>query len=226
MNTPYMSLSNISKSFEKSQETIPILKKIDFNINRGESVAIRGSSGSGKSTLLKIMAGVEMPDGGEIFFHDMGHGPWNEMQWAKFRAESLGFIFQDFQLIETMTVKENVDVSLAIRGYHDSEELAKHWLHSVGLSHRFDHFPHQLSGGEMQRVALARAFAAKPTLILADEPTGSVDEHNRDQILMLIRKLMSDSKPALIMVTHDRAVAAIADKEYTLHNGILHNEAV
>ena len=158
-----------------SQENISVLRHVNMVLHKGETAAIRGASGSGKSTLLKIMAGLENSDSGEVRYEHMSSPIWHEDDWAKFRAESLGFIFQDFQLIDTMSVLENVTVALLIRGYFNSDKLAKHWLDAVGLSHRLRHYPHQLSGGEKQRVAIARALLKKCPIMLFDEATSALD---------------------------------------------------
>ncbi len=221
MTHPYLSLKNINKSFTSSQETSSILQDINLDVGVSETIAIKGSSGCGKTTLMKIMAGLETPDNGLVTYTSMACEDWNEDDWAKFRADSVGFVFQDFKLIESMTVLENVEFSLTLRGYFNALDLAQHWLNSVGMAHRYNSYPHMLSGGEKQRVAIARAFAPEPAIILADEPTGSVDERNRDQILMLMHKMIHDIQPAMVIVTHDHVVASLAKKQYTLYNGSL-----
>ena len=221
MSESFISLKNICKSYAISQPSIDIIQDVSFEMQSGTAVSIRGSSGSGKSTLLKIIAGIVKPDGGDIEIDGFMSSSWNDDEWAKFRAESVGFVFQDFQLISCMTVLENIKFSLMLKGFMNDEELAKHWLDQVGMSHRLHNYPSTLSGGEQQRVAIARAFSNKPKLILADEPTGSVDHANRDHVMRLLDDLMRSHGPAVVLVTHDQVVADLTDKQYELVDGKL-----
>ena len=221
MSESFISLKNIYKSYGVSQPPIKIIQGVNLQLKLGSAVSIRGSSGSGKSTLLKIMAGILKPDQGDITIEGFLSSGWDDDEWAKFRAESVGFVFQDFQLIRSMTVLENIKFSLMLKGFMNDEELARYWINEVGMSHRIDHYPDMLSGGEQQRVAIARAFANKPKLILADEPTGSVDHVNRDHVIELFEGLIKTYSPTVVIVTHDHSVAALAHKQYQLLDGLL-----
>ena len=221
MSDTYIKLTDICKSYYSCQVESKIFNKVNLEIMPGQAISIRGSSGSGKSTLLKMIAGIIQPDSGCISINGVSCVDWSEGQWAKFRVESIGFIFQDFQLISSMTVLENVVFTLMLKGVQNDVELAKYWLNAVGMSHRLSHYPDVLSGGEKQRVAIARAFANKPRLILADEPTGSIDNNNRDEVMMLIHQLIKSHSPSVVLVTHDLSVASIADKQYNIYDGVL-----
>ncbi len=212
---------NISKAHHQAQNKIQVLNQLNLDVKAGESVAIVGKSGSGKSTLLSLLSGLDHPDSGEIWFGDQQITHLNETQLAQVRANKMGIIFQQFQLVQTLTALENVMLPLDILKRHKSKEEAIKLLSDVGLSHRLDHFPNQLSGGEQQRVAIARAMAAKPEVILADEPTGNLDEETGKLVMQMIFKLTKLNQTALVLVTHDQELAQLCERTLHLQHGVL-----
>ena len=215
---------DIAKSLRIGEETISILSNIHIDIAAGETCAIVGASGSGKTTLLGVLASMDAPDTGEIHLlsTDQRYSIYEyDEDWrAWLRGQEMGFVFQNFQLIADMTALDNVLLPLELAGVNDVT-IAKDWLDKVGLSHRLDHYPRQLSGGEQQRVALARAFANSPRLLFADEPTGSLDETTAASMIELLFELNKTSGSTLVMVTHDAALAERCDKVYRLSAGSL-----
>ncbi len=209
-------------------DRLTILQGIDLEIKRGESIAIIGASGSGKSTLLGIMAGLDSPSSGEIYLLNSALHALDEDQRAAVRAQGVGFVFQNFQLLPGLNALENVSLPIEISGQVSQKE-AKHqasiWLEKVGLSKRMHHYPRQLSGGEQQRVAIARAFAAKPKVLFADEPTGNLDSHTGEQIIQLLFELNHAAQTTLVLVTHDAKLASACERCLTMSEGVLH-EAV
>lgn len=192
-----------------------ILNQLDFAIRPGETVAIVGASGSGKSTLLGLLAGLDTPSSGQIYLLGENIVALNEEARAKFRADHLAFVFQSFQLLGHLTALENVMLPLELRGDVKAESAARVMLQAVGLKERLQHYPKTLSGGEQQRVALARAFVVQPRLLLADEPTGSLDTATGQTIIDLMFTLNHESGSTLVLVTHDASIAARCDR--TLH---------
>lgn len=212
---------NISKSHHQAQNVIQVLSQLNLDVKAGESVAIVGKSGSGKSTLLSLLAGLDQPDTGEIWFGDQQITHLSETELAQVRAHKMGIIFQQFQLVQTLTALENVMLPLDILKRPKAREEAERLLTDVGLSHRLDHFPSQLSGGEQQRVAIARAMAAKPEVILADEPTGNLDEETGKVVMEMIFKLTKLHNTALVLVTHDQELAQLCERTLHLQQGVL-----
>ena len=198
---------------------VNILRGIDLTIAEGESVAVTGPSGSGKSTMLMVMAGLERPTGGQVRVAGEDLSKFDEDGLALFRRRNVGIVFQAFHLIPTMTALENVAVPLEFAGDADAFKHARAGLEAVGLGHRLGHYPGQLSGGEQQRVALARAFAGEPPLLFADEPTGNLDTATGHSIIELLFTLRARRRTTLVLITHDRELAARCDRMVRLHDG-------
>ncbi|WP_421779720.1 ABC transporter ATP-binding protein [Kiloniella litopenaei] len=217
-------LSNVNLTLGSLAGKVDILKDINLNIDKGETVSVVGPSGAGKSSMMMLMAGLEAATSGsvEIDGHDLGK--LDEDALARFRRDAVGIVFQDFHLIPTMTALENVAVPLEFAREPDALKRARERLESVGLGHRLDHFPGQLSGGEQQRVALARAFAAEPKILLADEPTGNLDSATGEMVIELLFKLQKDHDTTLILITHDPRLAAMCNRTITLQDGQLKEE--
>jgi putative ABC transport system ATP-binding protein len=204
---------------------LEILEAIDLEVGRGEFLAILGPSGSGKSTLLALMAGLDRPSAGEVWLGGERIDHLSEDRLAVLRRHSVGFVFQSFQLLGNFTARENVMLPMELLARADARSRAEDLLAAVGLGERGHHYPSQLSGGEQQRVALARAFAPQPTLLLADEPTGNLDGATGRMVLDLLVSLRADEGATLVLVTHDPAVAARADRRIHLDDGrIAHEE--
>lgn len=212
-------ISNLKMTLEGAGRSVAILDGINLHVPEKEFLAIVGPSGSGKSTLLGLMAGLDRPTGGTILVDGVSLSDLNEDQLALLRREKIGMVFQSFHLIPTMTALENVQIPLELDGMRDARDEAKALLSAVGLSERYNHYPVQLSGGEMQRVAVARAYAGSPSLLLADEPTGNLDSKNGERIIELLLKLHREQGNTLILVTHDMALASRADRIITLRDG-------
>jgi putative ABC transport system ATP-binding protein len=203
---------------------LEILDSIDLEVGRGEFLAILGPSGSGKSTLLALMAGLDRPSAGEVRLDGERIDHLSEDRLAILRRHSVGFVFQSFQLLGNFTARENVMLPMELLARADARSRAEDLLAAVGLGERGHHYPSQLSGGEQQRVALARAFAPQPTLLLADEPTGNLDGATGRMVLDLLVSLRADEGATLVLVTHDPAVAARADRRIHLHDGRIARE--
>lgn len=203
MITTILDVKNVGKSVEK----LTILHDISFSLDEGESLAVIGSSGSGKSTLLGLLAGLDTPTEGEIKLAGDSLHQMSEDDRASLRAEHVGFVFQSFQLLESLTAVENVMLPLELKGQKNARERAIALLVRVGLGERTHHYPKQLSGGEQQRVAIARAFASDPTILFADEPTGNLDSKTGKSIIELLFKLNSEEKTTLVLVTHEARLA-------------------
>jgi putative ABC transport system ATP-binding protein len=219
-----MDVRNITKSLPLGRERIDILKGISFQIKSGEFIAIVGPSGSGKSTLLGIIAGLDNPTTGQVLIDGIDITRMSEGKLAEVRNNKIGMVFQAFNLIPTLTAQENVEVPLYV-GKHSGtpSTRAKELLDLVGLSHRLDHRPNQLSGGEQQRVAIARALATDPAFVIADEPTGNLDAKNGENILKLIAYLRAQTGKTFIIATHDPVVASHADRSLRIVDGLLAN---
>jgi len=203
---------------------LQILDGIDLEVQRGEFVAVLGPSGSGKSTLLALMAGLDRPSAGEIRVDGERIDHLSEDRLAILRRHTIGFVFQSFQLLENLTARENVMLPMELLGRSEASTRAAELLAAVGLSERGHHYPSQLSGGEQQRVALARAFAPRPALLLADEPTGNLDGATGRVVLDLLVAMRADEGATLVLVTHDPAVAALADRRIHLRDGRIERE--
>jgi len=214
-----ISLSQVQLALGSGASRVEILKNISLDIAKGESVVLVGPSGSGKSTLLMIMAGLERPDSGQIRIQGTALDTLSEDGLALFRGKTIGIVFQSFHLIPTMTALENVAVPLELAGRTDAYSRAKAELARVGLSTRLHHMPAQLSGGEQQRVAIARALAPDPAILVADEPTGNLDEANGRAIIELIFALRAERGATLVLVTHDADLAGHCDRQIRLRSG-------
>ena len=212
-------LHQVSKSLPSGGRPLAILHPLDLSVPDGQFVAVMGPSGSGKSTLLGLIAGLDTPSAGRIAVGGEELTRLNEDALARFRGRTIGFVFQTFQLIPTLTALENVMVPLEIARAADPRGRAEHLLEQVGLTGRATHYPAQLSGGEQQRVALARAFACEPAVVLADEPTGNLDSANGAQVLDLLTRLHRERGVTILLVTHDREVAARAQRVIQLRDG-------
>ena len=220
MSEPILAVQALFKSIDSGTRRVEILRGLDFEVPRGEFLAIRGASGSGKSTLLGLLAGLDAPTEGSIRIDGEEISRLDEDSLAILRARKIGFVFQSYQLIPTLTAEENVLLPLDLLGEAaDGMDRARALLDEVGLADRFDHYPVQLSGGEQQRVALARAFIARPPLILADEPTGNLDTTNGAHVLEMLQSLNRREGATLVLVTHDEALAVQADRVITLSDG-------
>lgn len=206
MTTIILDAQHVGKSVETT-EKLTILQDISFQLNEGDSLAIIGSSGSGKSTLLGLLAGLDVPTEGEILLAGKPLSQMSEDQRASLRAEHVGFVFQSFQLLESLTAVENVMLPLELEGKKNARERAMELLQRVGLGERTHHYPKQLSGGEQQRVAIARAFASNPTILFADEPTGNLDTKTGESIIELLFQLNAEEKTTLVLVTHEARLA-------------------
>jgi len=202
-----------------SHGSLTILDNINFTILRAEAVAIVGPSGSGKSTLLGLLAGLDTPSSGKIYIDGLDIFSKDEDSRAAMRAQNMGFVFQSFQLLPSLTALENVSLPLEILGKAQPEQLALSVLERVGLSHRTRHYPHQLSGGEQQRVAIARAFAPQPKILLADEPTGNLDLRTGRNTIDLLFELNQEQGTTLILVTHDQQLASKCQRNIQLEGG-------
>ena len=203
------------------QRLVSILQTISFSIPRGQIVAIVGPSGSGKSTLLGLLAGLDRPTAGSICIQGTDITNLNESEMARFRRRHIGYVFQSFHLIPTLTALENVLLPLELQGQSSGQDRARTLLQSVGLEHRLSHYPIQLSGGEQQRVALARAFISRPSILLADEPTGNLDSQTGARIMELLWQLHEIQGSTLVLVTHDVSLANRAQRILTLRDGHL-----
>jgi putative ABC transport system ATP-binding protein len=208
-----------TENLEKSYGSLKVLHPLKFSLSMGESLAVTGPSGSGKSTLLGLLAGLEEPSAGKVFLEGQELTAMNEEELAALRGRRLGFVFQSYRLLPTLSALENVRVPLDLAGVERSEELALDWLKRVGLESRAGHLPGQLSGGEQQRVALARALAPAPALVLADEPTGNLDSKTGQVVRDLLFGLLKGSKTSLILVTHDASLARKAKRVLKLKDG-------
>ncbi len=216
----------IGKKGDKTE--IPVLKDVSLTVQKGEIVSVVGRSGSGKSTLLHLLSGYIPPTSGQISINDQNVTGFNEKTWAQFRLENLGFIFQNFQLIPSLTTFENVELPLILKGLSVSERAAKveKLLIRVGLEKHSNHYPNELSGGQQQRVSIARALITEPSIIMADEPTGSLDTETEKEILTLIRELNTENNITFFIITHDDEVASISHRKFSLKDGVLLKEGV
>jgi putative ABC transport system ATP-binding protein len=212
---------NLKKSIRNGSRTVDILRGIDLLIPQGQFVAIMGASGSGKSTLLGLLAGLDSPSEGEVLLDGVDISHLEEDRLAQVRGQKIGFVFQSYQLIPTLTALENVLLPHELNARGDGRARATGLLTSVGLADRLHHYPVQLSGGEQQRVALARAFVLDPPIVLADEPTGNLDSVNGQHVLDLLTVRQREARTTLVMVTHDPDIAARADREIHLRDGLV-----
>jgi putative ABC transport system ATP-binding protein len=220
-DTPLIRFEKLCLSLKAPSGEVRILKNIDMAVNAGERISIMGRSGSGKTSLLLVLAGLERASSGHVRVEGHEITAMSEDALAVFRRQTIGIVFQNFHLVPTMTALENVAVPLEFAGQSDAFARATAALESVGLSHRLGHFPAQLSGGEQQRVALARAFVMRPRILLADEPTGNLDQENGEQIMRLMFALHKEHGTTLLLVTHDDALARQCDRTVRLVDGAI-----
>ncbi|MEE8138727.1 MAG: ABC transporter ATP-binding protein [Thermoanaerobaculia bacterium] len=221
MPTPRIELRRLTKRFPSGGSILTVLDGLDLKVQAGESIAVLGPSGSGKSTLLALIAGLDRPTSGQVLLDGTPIQDFSEDDLALLRRRRLGFVFQSFQLLANMTATENVLLPLELLGALDAAARAAELLDLVGLADRGHHYPAQLSGGEQQRVALARAFAGDPSILLVDEPTGNLDRATGEKVLAVLRDLRDSFGTTLVLVTHDVAVARLADRRLLLRDGAL-----
>jgi putative ABC transport system ATP-binding protein len=219
MSDVMIAVQHVFKSVTDSTGSLTILRDIHFTLGKGETAAIVGASGSGKSTLLSIVAGLDTPSSGTVHIDGVDLFALSEDQRAALRAQKVGFVFQSFQLLGNLTALENVMLPLELAGRRDARAAATHMLQRVGLGERLSSYPKVLSGGEQQRVALARAFVVKPAVLLADEPTGSLDFATGSTIMELMFDLNREQGTTLVLVTHDQAIAGRCERRITIEAG-------
>lgn len=219
--TKMIECKSITKTVTTTEGQLQILQPITFDVKAGESIAIVGASGSGKSTLLSLLAGLDQVSEGEIELDGKGLHTMDEEQRAQLRGEKVGFIFQSFMLVQSLTAIENIMLPAEIAGLSNAKELGEKILEQVGLGHRGSHYPNQLSGGEQQRVAIARAFITQPKILFADEPTGNLDAANSEKVEKLLFDLNRESDTTLVLVTHDPELAEQCDRQLQMHAGQL-----
>ncbi len=212
---------HLSKEVMTQAGSLTILKDVSLTIMAGESLAITGASGSGKSTLLGILAGLDSPSSGEVLLNQISLTSLDEEGRAQVRAQQVGFIFQSFQLLPGLTALENVMLPLELHGRKDARQRASQFLARVGLEHRLQHYPQQLSGGEQQRVAIARAFASEPRILFADEPTGNLDSSTGARVIELLFELNREQGTTLILITHEERLASMCQRRIELAAGEL-----
>ncbi|MCM2318813.1 MAG: ABC transporter ATP-binding protein [Pseudomonas sp.] len=221
MKASILTAQNLSKVVDSAEGELTILDGLSLQLGRGDSLAIVGRSGSGKSTLLGLLAGLDQPSAGEVLLAGHALSRLDEDQRARVRAEHVGFVFQSFQLLDSLTALENVMLPLELAGCNDARECAHNLLVRVGLGQRLGHYPRQLSGGEQQRVAIARAFAGEPDILFADEPTGNLDSLTGERITELLFELNRERGTTLVLVTHDARLAARCQQQIRMEAGRL-----
>ena len=215
----------VSKQVSSPEGSLTILSDVSFRISSGASVAVVGPSGAGKSTLLALLAGLDLPTDGHVVLNGANLSELDEDGRARLRAESVGFIFQSFHLVPSLNALENVMLPLELAGRQDARAAAHDIIRTVGLQDRWSHYPAQLSGGEKQRVAIARAFATDPAVLFADEPTGNLDSRTGSNVMELMFELNRSSSTTLILVTHDKSLAARCDRILALDAGFLESDS-
>ena len=217
--TKILNVSNLEKSYNSGSKKLTVLHDISFDIEERQTFSIVGPSGSGKTTLLGLCAGLDRPDSGSIELCGTELSHLSEDERAILRNQKVGFVFQDFQLLPTLTALENVAVPLELQGAKNASEAGKELLEKVGLAGRFDHYPSQLSGGEQQRVAVARAFSNRPSILFADEPTGNLDAETGEKVIQLLFELNKEAGTTLVIVTHDLDLANMTQRILRLKGG-------
>jgi putative ABC transport system ATP-binding protein len=220
-DTPIYELRDVRRSYGKDETQVDAVRDVNLVIQRGEFVAIVGPSGSGKTTLLQLLGGLDRPTSGEVRFEGRNLATLKESELTSLRLDTIGFVFQQFNLIPTLTARQNVELALAPTGRKAAERRAwiQELLEAVGLGNRGHHLPSQLSGGEQQRVAIARALANKPDVLLADEPTGNLDSTTGQEIIALLRELNANSEQTIVLITHDADVAAEVTRTVRMQDG-------
>jgi putative ABC transport system ATP-binding protein len=223
-----MDLVNVTKTYQQGTRTVNAVRGVDLHVPGGEFLSIMGPSGSGKSTLMHLLGALDTPTTGDVLFNNESLGQMSDRQRSHLRRTKIGFVFQFFNLIPTLRADENVALPLLLGGMWRAKalKLARASLDRVGMSHRSDHFPEQMSGGEMQRVAIARALVTEPEAILCDEPTGNLDSKTSHDILELLRSLAEPNKRSLVMVTHDRKAAEYGDRLVFFQDGLVAREEI
>jgi len=220
-----LKITGLEKRYTSGSKQLTVLQNVSFDVEKGQTFSIVGPSGSGKTTLLGLCAGLDKPDAGTVKLCGYDLNKLNEDERAQLRNKEVGFIFQNFQLLPTLTALENVSVPLELQGAKDAEISAKALLKKVGLIDRLDHYPSQLSGGEQQRVALARAFSNRPSILFADEPTGNLDEETGEKVIQLLLELNKDAGTTLVIISHDLELANRTQQILRLKGGqIMTNE--
>ena len=214
-----ISLNKISKTYFQGSQRIEVLSQLSLQVESNKSVAIRGQSGSGKSTLLTLLAGLDHPDFGEVSIDGQNLAQLSQDELSRFRSKTMGIVFQQYHLMNNLTALENVGIPLELQKVSHYETAAREALKMVGLSHRLAHFPSQLSGGECQRVAIARAIVSEPKIILADEPSGNLDDKTGEEVMSLLFRLCQDRGQTLILVTHNHELAKSCDRTLMLKGG-------
>lgn len=219
-----LTLNDIRKSFHQGEAEVAVLKGLNVTIEPGQIVSIVGQSGSGKSTLLSILAGLERADRGEILVDKVNLSPMTEQELTLFRAQNISIVFQQYHLIAHLTALENVALALEILKMDNPKQRAEDALRELGLGHRLDHFPSQLSGGECQRVAIARALVVKPRILLADEPSGNLDTHTGDKVMDVFFEVVRKHNITTILVTHSETLARRCQRILRLEDGVLKDQ--
>jgi putative ABC transport system ATP-binding protein len=221
-----MELRNCTKQYPQGRRMVQALNGVNLTISTGEFVSIMGPSGSGKSTLMHLLGALDTPTSGDVFFQDRSLGSMSDAELANLRRTRIGFIFQFFNLLPTLTAVENVALPLLLAGRTRGQAMppARAELDRVGLSHRAEHYPDEMSGGEMQRVAIARALVVEPEAVLCDEPTGNLDSQTSAEILKLLRSLPEPGKRAVVMITHDPEAAKYGDRIVHIRDGLVESE--
>jgi putative ABC transport system ATP-binding protein len=215
-----VSLKNLNKTFAQGEAAVKVFSELNLSVEAGETLAIVGPSGSGKSTLLSLIAGLDAPSMGDVIVLDKNLGSMSEKELALLRRNHIGIIFQQFNLFSHLTALENVALPMELADRKDALQKATAALEKVGLSHRLTHFPHQLSGGENQRVAIARSLVVEPKLLLADEPSGSLDQKTGEQVMKLLFELVRDAGTTLILVTHNLELAQQCHRQFDFIKGV------
>lgn len=219
-NNTLLTAANLNKTVQVGEQSLAIIKDVSIHVDASEFVVIMGKSGSGKSTLLGLLAALDYPDSGSVKLGEQTLSSLDEDKLAAIRQRDMGFVFQSFHLLPTLTVSENIAFPLDIARRPDNARVDE-LIDAVGLGHRRDSLPNQLSGGEQQRTAVARALVSRPKIVFADEPTGNLDEQNADQVMQLLLDLRQQTGSALVVVTHDPTLAEMADRVITMHDGVI-----
>ena len=220
----YISAENISKIYGEDENKVIALNEVNISIEKGEFVAIVGASGSGKSTLLHIIGGIDVPTQGDIIIDGIKTTAMTDKELSLFRRKNIGFIFQSFNLVPILNVRDNILLPIKLNKEKADEKYIDDIINALDIGDRLNHYPNQLSGGQQQRVAIARALANKPAVILADEPTGNLDSKTSENVVLLLKKFNSIYKQTIIMITHDRTIAEGLDSIFTIKDGCIVDE--